>query len=395
MPVFHYQATDDSGRVSSGEINAENAAAAREQLFSHGLTVTSLQEIASATTAISAMPLSATEQSQLVQQVSDLVTAQVPLSIGLRALSEEVPTARLRQVLMGMSDDLEAGVSIEQVFERWSASLPTFLTGMIRASSRAGALGAGLNQFAVFTKHRAQARRNLLVALLYPVVLGLVSALLAVLLLGYIVPKFKSIFEGFGMELPGVTAVLLGMSDLVVRGWFVLLLIPVLMFLGLRALMQNAGVMQILYYVPFYGPMLRYRGLSEFALLLEMMIRNGVRLPEALQLAGDGVCDANIAEGAFRLVPLVKQGLSLADAVSSLPNFNREFVYVVSVGRGESEMCESLRMSSERFNALSSLRLRFFGLAMEPLMVTGLGCAVGFVVIALFMPLVKLLNDLS
>jgi len=209
------------------------------------------------------------------------------------------------------------------------------------------------------------------------------------------VPKFKSIFEGFGMVLPGATVVLIGLSDLVVRGWFVLLLIPVLVAVGLRVLMQNAGAMQILYHLPFYGPMLRYRGLSEFALLLEMMIRNGVRLPEALRLAGEGVCDANVSEGAFRLIPLVNEGLTLSDAVSSLPNFSRELVYAVSVGRSESEMCESLRMSSERFNALSCLRLRFFGLAMEPLLVTVLGCAVGFVVIALFMPLVKLLNDLS
>lgn len=396
MPLFSYHAIDLSGRVTSGDLTADDEADARDQLRSLGLSATTLREVVPVSTAgPSAVALNQSEQAELARQVGDLVSSQVPLPIGLRALAEEVPSSSLRQVFLGMSQDLEAGMAVELVFSRWSTQLPSYVTGMIHASNKAGGLGQGLLMFADFLRQRAQYRQMQFHSLLYPVTLFAVIGLLCCFLLLAVVPQFKSVFEGFGMELPSVTFALLRMSDLLMTAWPLLFVIPFLVVWAYRAALRSPVLVQFLYLIPFFGPILRFRGLSDFSLLLSMMIHNGVRLPEALRLAGEGSTDSNIRQGAWELTTLVQSGLSLADAAASLPHFGNEFVHAVSVGRSESELCESLRMSCDQFTAQTGLRLRLFVMAMEPVLILSSGFFVGFVVLSLFMPLIKLLNDLS
>ncbi len=327
--------------------------------------------------------------------MGDLVSARVPLPIGLRALAEEVPSSSLSQVFLGMSQDLEAGIAEEQVFSRWSSQLPTYVTGMIHASNQARGLGQGLLLFADYLRQRSQFRQLQFESLLYPITVVVVIGLLCCFLLAAIVPQFGSIFAGFGVELPSVTVVLLGMSNLLLTSWPLLFVIPIGLVWAFRMLLRIPNMVQLLYLVPFYGPILRFRGLSDFSMLLSMMIRNGVRLPEALRLAGEGSTDSNIRQGALELTTLVQSGLSLSEAAASLPHFGLEFVRTVSLGRSDSELCESLRVSCDQFTTQTGLRLRLFVLAMEPLLIVGSGFFVGFVVLSLFMPLIKLLNDLS
>ena len=413
MATFSYSATDPDGQPVSGLIDASNEGAAHELLRARGFGAIRLQtdleldasmvvEPASDHATTSDVRLSAAEQAEFVQQVGDLVTAQLPLSIGLQALAEEAPSSTMRRMFRDMSADLDAGQKIEVVFARWSDQLPGYLTGMLRVSGSSRNLAAGLNQFVDHLRARDALRKQISMALAYPAVMLLIMAAQTVFLLGYIVPQFKSIFYGFGTELPEVTRLLIELSDvlavLVSWWWLTLIGFGVGAWLGkslLRRVLADPAVVRSTYSIPLLGPTVRSRALAEFSRLLAMLVRQDVRLPHALRLAGDGTTDANLREGAYLLSDEVLAGESLEHAAARLPHFGGQFVHALLVGRRDGLLGESLSIASEQFTGQALMRVRLLVMGLEPLLIWSTGVCVGFTVIALFMPLIKLMNDLS
>ncbi len=413
MAIFSYSATDLDGQPVRGQIEAPNDAAARELLRAREFGAISLQadleldasmvvEPAGGRGASADVRLSSAEQTEFVQQVGDLVAAQLPLSIGLQALAEEAPSGKLRQMFRDMSNDLDAGQKIEVVFARWSDQLPGYLTGMVKASGSSRNLAVGINQFVEHLRARDAMRKKVGMAMAYPLLMVLGMSCLSVFLLGIVIPQFKLIFQGFGTELPGITELLLWFSNVVVTVFSLWWVTAAVLGAGLwggatlgRWVLAQPAVLRAVYFIPLVGPTLRFRALAEFSRLLAMLVGQGLRLPEALRLAGDGITDSNLREGAYLLSQDVQAGETLEQAAARLPNFGSQFVHALFVGRRDGLLSESLSIASEQFTGQTLLRVRLLVMGLEPLLIWTSGIGVGFTVIALFMPLIKLLNDLS
>jgi type II secretory pathway component PulF len=414
MTSFNYRATDENGLEVEGELSAPSIEVARQELAHRGWQVIELSaiEIAPAASAIPVLPaavpqtapaslgaLSGAEAELLAGQMANVTGAGLPLSAGLRALSEEVPSRRVRHWLCEISDRLERGQSLGAVAREAEGAWPRYFLAMLSAGQRTGKLPVLLNECVRHLRATAEVRRELWVALAYPAVLIAVAWLLLSFLATLILPQFKSIFLGFGTELPGITEAILSWGDVMgVVGWWSLPALVLILWLawifseplGYERL-RDALVSR----VPLYGEARRSAALSEFCRLLSMLVKYEVGLPEAVRLAAGSVRDADLREACFDLATRIQAGESLTGAATQIGRFPQDMLHLFRWADRGSDFSEGLQNASEVLSAQSRVHSHTLAIVFEPAVTIAIGIAVGLTVIALFMPLVKLLNDLS
>lgn len=400
MARFRYTATDADGQTVSGFVESDSAEQAREDLEARGLSPIDV-EPDSAPDAKSG----SAAQAEAVSQAGQLIAAGVPLSAGLRALAEETRSKELRRVLSHMADRLEAGDDLNEVFSSESIRLPAYLKGLIHAGTRMGDLASGVDHYVQFSQLRTRLHNRIRISLAYPLLLFAIGVLIMSATLYFVLPQFKITFDGFGTQLPRVTIAMLDLSSLVVvavRYWPVTVAtICVLPFIvrSLLQLMAGPAVWRrALYLVPLFGPTLRYAALAEYCHLLAILIDHRLPLPEAFKLAGDGISDWNLREGSYALSGHVEAGKSPAQTETGL-HFPRDILAVLSWDRGETvdgqRPGDALRGAGEIYAAHAEVHSRTITAILEPAAIFMVACLVSLIVVAMFMPMVKLLNDLS
>jgi type II secretory pathway component PulF len=408
MLRFQYRATDENGLEVEGDLAAPSMEVARQELAHRGWQVMELTalESASASGAAAVSPvavppdkMSGAEAELLAAQMANVTGAGLPLSAGLRALSQEVPSHRVRRWLRAISDRLERGQSLSAVAASAEGAWPRYFLAMLFAGQRTGKLPVMLNECVVHLRTTADVRRQLWVALAYPAVLIFVAWLLMSFLATLILPQFKSIFLGFGTELPGITVAILSWSDLMrFIGWWSLPALVAAIWLawvcseplGYERLRDS-----LVSHIPLLGEARRSAALGEFCRLLSLLVRYQVALPEAIRLAAGSVRDADLREACFELATRVQAGESLTEAAVQIGRFSQDLLHLFRwADRGE-DFADGLQNAGDVLSAQSRVHSHTLAIVCEPAVTVAIGIAVGFTVIALFMPLVKLLNDLS
>ncbi len=333
--------------------------------------------------------------------VAQLAEAGLPLEAGLRAFSEEAPSWRLRRTLRRMSSELEQGRPPEQVLSESGRGVPGYLRGLVRAGIQCGQLGGVLEEFLRTVRRRRELRTQYWLAFAYPLLLMPVIGLGGVFLMYWIVPKFKDIFNDFGVQLPSLTLAVISIADTVVwlvHHWFwVLVIVAVLasVVCALRFLPGRASRVRWWQHIPLVGTPSRMRGLSEFCSLLGLLVGGRIPLPEALRLTAGAMDDPNLRQGAERLAVRVESGETVEDAVRILPHFTPTLANLFRWANREGTFAEALRTAGDLYAARAQVQSGMAALFFQPwLMLIG-GGFLGLLVISLFLPLIKLLNELS
>ena len=343
--------------------------------------------------------LSGSDAELLAGQMANVTGAGLPLSAGLRALSEEVPSLRVRRWLRAISDRLDRGQSLDAVARDAEGSWPRYFLAMLVAGQRTGNLPTLLNECVVHLRTTGEVRRQLWVAMAYPAVLIFVAWLLVSFLATLILPQFRSIFQGFGTQLPGITIGILAWGDMMrFVGWWLLpaaLVTLWLAWIGSESLGWERTRDALVSRIPLFGESRRSASLAEFCRLLSLLVKYQVGLPEAVRLAAGSVRDADLRESCRELAGRVEAGESLAEAATKIGRFPQDILHLFRwADRGE-DFSEGLQHASEVLSAQSRVHSHTLAIVCEPAVTIAIGITVGLTVIALFMPLVKLLNDLS
>lgn len=408
MPQFQYMSSDENGQLQLGFIEAASEDAARELLASQGISVdsiepaTSKQRDAPSRERAASAGMTSDEHIEVVGQVGHLVAAGIPLSAGLRTLSEEVPSKRLRKVFDRLSRKLDQGVSLEDALKSESRDVPEWLVAVFTAGTVSGRLPECIQHFIEFSRLRASIRIKLIISMVYPVILLTAGLAVCAFLCRLVIPDFREIFNDFGTDLPKITEMILAISSFVeglVYYWpFSLLLFGAVVagtWFGSKVVFGAAGVRRFIYHVPLLGRVFKQSALAEFAQLLALMIEARMPLQEALKLVGGAVRDPNLSEGAFLAAGMIESGDSFGDLRGVVREIPDELLRVPGWGNNDSSLVESLRVSSEVFALQSEISGRSLAGMVTPATVIIAGGMIGITVVALFMPLIKLLSELS
>jgi type II secretory pathway component PulF len=339
--------------------------------------------------------LSAEEAVELAARVAELSKAGLPLGPGLRALAGELPGRRLQRVLRAMADRLDAGADLAAVIAAQGRRLPTCLRGLVLAGVHSGRLAEVLEEYVDLQQSQGELRRRLWLSFSYPFVLAVMMAAMAIFAKYTVVATFAKIFADFGTELPAMT-------ELVIRSaapttvFFLILVglaatIPLLLWLAPHV----SWVWLVLHRVPMLGPLLRWRHLAQFSRLMGLLLEQQVPLPDALRLTAAGLRDARLAQGCDRVADDVERGRSLPESLAARQQFPPSLIPVVQWGQQTPALADAFRAAAEMFEG----RVRSQGTLLEalllPAMLLAIITVVGFFVVAMFLPLLRILTALS
>ncbi len=334
------------------------------------------------------------DDDQPAQVLQRVIASGLPLATGLRAYAEECPP-RVRTGLLTLAESVESGTPLSQAIDQPSLQLPTYLRGLIDGGLRSHCLGPMLEEY--LHQRRMQRRMGQKVALdlAYPLIVIYFAAMLCFALLVWLVPMFSGIFEGFQVELPWLTELLMQFSRA-----FIFLQVPIIAGFGLCGLLLLAFLfggrwsVALIDRIPFFGASARFASMSEFCSLLAPLVETAVPLPEALHAVASTMQPSQLKSGTQRLADHYDGSFELADAARarSLP---KEIVHLLRWENRGVAFGEILRSWAELFARMSSGRSSVISAILAPFMMIGIGVFVGLIVFAMFLPLIKLLNALS
>ena len=255
MPVFQYEAMDNSGMEVKDSIEAPTEADAQQKIRDQGYFVTRIQEKRSKKKKATADPkakqgprkkrgfsmgrVKAKHLCTFTRQLSTLQDAGLPILRSLKILEGQSKPGPLKNSLMGVIEDIESGSTLSEAMAKQPKAFDNLYCNMVKAGEAGGALEVILQRLAEFKERAQSLKRKVQGAMIYPAAVITVATLIVAGIMVYIIPKFKEIFEGFDTELPQMTVMLIEMSDWVAKYWYILLLSPVALWLLLKIIRKN------------------------------------------------------------------------------------------------------------------------------------------------------------
>ncbi len=392
MSTFRYTAVDGRGQPVSGELAAPSGDEALRQLQNYGMIHSVISQRESRAVVAS---LSADQAAELAGQVADLAKAGLPLPAGLRAMAQEFPRGRVSQAMRAIADQLDAGRSLEEAIQSYGARLPRPVRELIAAGHRSGRLAVVLEQFVELEQARAGLRRRLSTVLAYPTILLLLLLALHLFFATSIVPGFNAVYYDFGVKLPVMTQITLSFFSPAMNGQVVTAGVCLVLLFFLCTTGRPAWAQTVLYWIPGIGSVWRCNRLAEFSRLMGLMFDEQIPLPDALRWTAGGLSDADLAAACRKAADRVEAGSGFPECLVGLRSFPPAIVPLVTWGQYAPEPAEAMRAATAMFDERARNQADLLESFLSPMLFLVIVGVIGFVVAALFLPLIALISSLS
>ena len=415
MPVFQYEAMDNTGTEIKETIEAESEAEAQQLIRDKGFFVTKISEQSrkrkkksadkKAPTgprkkkALSIGGVRSKDLTTFTRQLSTLQDAGLPILRSLKILEGQSKPGPLKNALMGTIEDIESGATLSEAMSKQPKAFDDLYVNMVRAGEAGGALEIILQRLADFKERAQSLKRKVQGAMIYPCAVVTVAVGIVGFIMYWIIPKFKAIFEGFGTELPKITEILIFCSDMVVQYFYLGPAIPIAFWLFIKIVKKNKTGEYIVDYcslrIPLLGKILQKSITARIMRTLGTLISSGVPILEALTIARDTAGNSVFKRAFDNIYSAIREGESIAVPLKEARIVDDLVVNMVDVGEETGALDNMMYKVADVYDEEVSVLVDGLVKLLEPLLVVVLGLIVGFIVIALFMPLIKLLNDLS
>jgi type IV pilus assembly protein PilC len=416
MPVFQYEAMDNNGMEVKDTIEAPTEAEAQSMIRDQGYFVTKIAEKRA-----KKKKAAKTEQKgkggqrkkrgfsfgkvkgkhlcTFTRQLSTLQDAGLPILRSLKILEGQSKPGPLKNSLMGVIEDIESGSTLSEAMAKQPKAFDNLYCNMVKAGEAGGALEVILQRLAEFKERAQSLKRKVQGAMIYPCAVITVATLIVAGIMIYIIPKFKAIFEGFNTELPAMTVMLIDMSDWVAKYWYLIPATPIALYLLIKIIKKNKTgeyiIDRIALKIPLLGKILNKTAVARTSRTLGTLIASGVPILEAIVIARDTAGNAVFRRAFDKIYAAIREGEPIAVPLKETRIVDDMVVNMVDVGEETGALDTMLYKVADVYDEEVSVLVEALVNLLEPIMVVVLGLIVGFIVIALFLPLIKLLNDLS
>lgn len=414
MGRYAYEALDKSGNNKNGEIEAASQEEAIAKIRAQGMFPTGVrakskksskrQDTAASTRSPrkKAMTFGGVRRKELTtftRQFSTLVDAGLPFVRSLRILEEQLKPGVLKNAVMDIADDVEGGSALWEAMSKHPNVFDKLYVNMVKAGEAGGVLDQIFQRLADFMEKSQKLKRAIIGALIYPVFVLLFAGGILVVIMVFIVPKFQKMFSEMDLELPGITILLTSISTYLFNNWLLLLIVPALAFLAIwiagKTTKGRYAIDMTKLYIPVFGQIVRKSSVSRFCRTLGTLIVSGVPILEALTIIKDATGNVVVGNAVVDVHGSIKEGDTIAEPLRHNPVFDNMCVNMIAVGEETGELDKMLIKIADNYdNEVDNLVAAMMSL-LEPFMIIGLGVAVGFIVIALFLPLVSLIQQIG
>jgi len=400
MGRFRYQATTEEGKRISGVTTATSIKTAMSGLVEQGYDVSTLRAKRNVLQfEITKKKLKQDELMHFSRQLSAFVRAGIPLIESLEVIEEETDDKVLREVLIGVRDSLTTGETFSDALRPYESLFPKFYVDMVRAAEMTGSLDDVLAELAGYIKCDLEARNKIKSALVYPSIVLVMAVGTVIVLSTFVLPKFKTFFEGFNATLPLPTRLLLSFTGFMTSYWpFVLLGLVLLVAIPMAAVRTSWGRRwkdKLILRLPVIGQVVLFAIIERFCRLLATMMHAGVPLPEAMGVLGDSTKNVIFKRGLDDVHDAMMRGEGLARPMADTHLFPGAVIQMVKVGENTGTLNEQLTVGSDFYGEELEFKIQRLTSLFEPAVILFMGCAVGFVAIAMISAMYGIYNQVQ
>lgn len=423
MPTFAYEAMNDAGKPTKGTVEASSKEEAIARIKSQRLFPTNVAEqkaskkdAAKAGAAKKAKPkkkggrggrVKQKALTSFTRQLSTLQDAGLPLLRSLQILEQQQKPGGMKNTLIGVCEEVEGGASLSEAMSKYPKAFDKLYTKMVNAGEIGGVLDLILQRLAEFMEKAEKLKRKIKGAMVYPLAVIIIAVLILTFIMWFIIPKFEEIFKDFGVKLPLLTTMLMEGSRWIagtnpgqsIPGAFIVLPSPIFVFFAwklIRASGPGKAVTDwLLLRLPIFGSMLKKTAIARFTRTLGTLIGAGVPILEAIKITAETSGNYVFEKALTKVHDSIREGESFATPLRESKTCDALVVNMIDVGEETGEMDKMLLKIADNYDEEVDVAVASLVSLLEPLMVVVLGGIVGTIVVAMFLPLVSMIQSLQ
>jgi type IV pilus assembly protein PilC len=410
MNTFAFRAVDVAGVPSRGEVDAETKAQVTEQLRERGLIVLDVSEKNEALKLESFLDrfrkIKMRELAVFSRQFATLAASGMPMLRSLTTLEDQTEDERLSEAIAGVRQDVEAGSSLGDAMARRPQVFDKLFRAMVRSGESSGRLDETLDRIAYQIEKMDALKRQIRSAILYPAFVFTAALLIMLAVVIFIVPVFANAFKeavanqpGESASLPSMTQFMVGLSDFLKNDWFLWLPATIASAIGFfqwkKTDQGRAQWDRLALRLPVHiGDIVRKAAVARWSRTFSGAVASGVPLLESIKLTGQTAGNAEVEKAMEDVYASVKSGGTLAHPIEQAGVFPPMVGHMVSVGEASGQLEQMLTKIADFYEAEVDTKVKALTSLIEPAMIVVVGGMVGFIVIAMYLPLFSLYDKI-
>lgn len=413
MAVYSYVALNPQGKEVKGTIEADNATLAATQVREMGYFPTRIKEqrfptaaqkkreggalqmtikIPGLTTRVKPKQLT-----EFTRQLATLIDAGLPLVRSLNILRDQAKPGILKDILTDLVERIEGGSTFSEALAQHPQSFSKLYINMVKAGEMGGILEVVLNRIAEFMEKELALKRKIRGAMVYPVAVAVVAGGIVSFIMTFIIPTFKKMFQEFGSvgaKLPLPTRVLILISDLIKTKWYYGLIGLFFLIIAFKLITRTSKGKFAIDFLKLklliFGPLFLKTAIARFTRTLGTLINSGVPILQALAIVRETSGNEVISRAMVKVHDSIREGESIAKPLEEARVFPPLVVHMVGVGEETGALDTMLIKVADAYEDEVDTTVAGLASVLEPLLLIGMGVVVGFIVISLFLPLIKI-----
>ncbi|KNY26711.1 type II secretion system F family protein [Pseudobacteroides cellulosolvens] len=404
MASFAYTAKTSAGAIVTGKFDANDVDNVVSFLRNKGLFPMDIKEVTAVRKGITSKSrkrISSNDLAIFCRQFYTMVNAGVSVIGCLDLLRKQTENTKLAELINEVYDDVQKGNSLSEALSLHSNTLPVILISMIEVGEVSGTLDMVLDKLAAHFIKENRIRQKIKTAMMYPMIIGFIAVAVVIFMLAFVVPKFMSMFSSMGTGLPLPTKILLGISHTISNIWF---LIGAASFISVayylfskfkRTVKGRLIITGIILKIPKVGKNYRKILASRFSRALSLLLETGVPLIQALEVVEKVVNNQVVSDGLVKVKEEIKRGSSLASPLEGIGIFPVMVTQMISIGEEAGSLDEIIGKVADFYDEELDTSISQLISLIEPVMILVLALIVGFIVIAMIMPVFGMYKNMG
>lgn len=401
MPVFTFTGTDPQGKKIAGERLADSKAAVTMQLRRERITPGAIKEKGKefALPKLGTGKVPVKDIAVFFRQFSVMIDAGLPLVQCLEILAANQENQVFQKCLTGVRQSVEGGTTLSNAMRQYPKIFDDLTTNMIEAGEAGGILDTILQRLATYVEKAVKLKAAVKSALIYPVSVISIAALVVGCLLKFVVPIFANMFISMGVDLPLPTKIVIGLSNFIGRFWWLIFLSIGLIFVAVKYIRKDPKGRymfdKMLLNLPVLGTVLRKIAVARFTRTLGTLITSGVPILEGLTITARTSGNAVLEDALMKVRKAVEEGRTIVDPLKESGVFPNMVTQMIGVGEATGAMDAMLQKIADFYEDEVDAATKDMLTLLEPIMIGFLGVTVGGIVISLYMPLFSMIAKLA
>ncbi len=394
--VWTYKAVDGMGVPSKGELKGPTKEAVQDELKAQGLKVMELSEKKTGFNADITLfeRVKAQELTVMTRQLATMISSGMTLLRAFYVLEDQIENKKLAATVGAVREDIESGLAFSDALGKHPKVFSPLYVSMVRAGETGGVLEASLERISDQLEKDDALRRQVKGAMAYPIVVLSFAMLVLIGMIAFIVPQFVKVFQNFGGDLPAITKITVAASNLVTGQWYLLIGAAIVLPIAFRKWKSSkVGRQQwdhIRLKFPFkIGQTVQKISLARWSRTFSALYAAGVPIMQAIEITGQTAGNTVVEKAMFDVIESVKSGGSIADPLKEAPIFPGMVAQMIAVGEETGNLDAMLSKVADFYEDEVEAAVKALTSILEPVMIILVGGIVGFIVIAMYMPMFK------